>query len=84
MKVTTEYDRTKWQHALHCANNRWSGTLFIGTQAGCAVAAKDCELPRHQTYTHGLNKGQYMLASTGKVSRKLLMAQLHGVAQVFN
>lgn len=66
------YDRSEWQHAQHCCNH-WPGVLFIGTQVGCAQAAKDCELPPQHTYVSGLNKAQYMLASTGKVSPKLLV-----------
>ena len=71
-------DRTKWRHYA-AAHGR---ILFVGTQAGCAQALKDCGVPPVHWHLSGLDKARFMLASTGKCPPKLLKEQLYGRAQI--
>ena len=81
-------NRAKWNCAAMSSRKLGdesypSGVLFIGEQSGVAKALKDCEVPQGWGWACGLNKGQYQLASTGKVKPKLLRMDLYGRAQVF-
>ena len=74
-------NRKKWKHA-GLADGYWTA-LFVGEQSGVAQAFKDCEVPTNKGFVVGLNKAQYQLASTGKVSPKLLSLMSYGSKRVF-
>jgi hypothetical protein len=81
-------NRADWKHTARAMQGLFgasypSGGLFVGTQAGCAQAHKDCQVPVSHRYMAGLNKGQYQLASTGKVAPKLLKNDLYGRPVVY-
>ncbi len=75
--------RTKWKQVAATSADRWPNVLFIGTQAGCAQAFKDCGIADCDRYVWGLNKAQYLLASTGNCPPKLLKEQLRGRKMVY-
>jgi len=71
-------DRSKWNCSVSAGgwvgNEYISRTLFVGTQAGCAQAAKDSGYPKHICYMHGFHKFELEFIKTG-VIRKGKMAE---------
>ena len=76
--MSNKLDRSKWNCSVSAAgwlNGEYiSQTLFVGTQAGCAQAAKDSGYPKHFFYMSGFSKFEQELIQTGVV-RKGKMAE---------
>lgn len=69
--------RTDWKHrAFNTANGAWPTVLFVGTQAGCRQALKDCGVASRDQWVTGLDRAEYSLAATGVVSGKAKAALL--------
>lgn len=63
--------RTEWKHrAFNTANGAWPAVLFIGTQVGCRQALKDCGVATQHQWVTGLDKSEFQLAATGRVTGK--------------